>query len=34
MVDFILALENLLAILESENTSGHSGSKHSFALKD
>lgn len=33
-VDFTLALENLLATLESENNSSHSASKHSFELKD
>lgn len=33
-VDFILALENLLAVFESENTYGSSIFKQSFELKD
>ena len=33
-VDFVLALENLLAILESEHTYGSSMFKQSFELKD
>ena len=33
MEDFILALENSLAVLESENTSGNGTFKHSFQQK-
>lgn len=33
-VDFILALENVLAVSESENTSGSSPFKHFLELKD